>query len=120
GEIDKPRRLSISDTRTWPQAGCSIAKSTAACSISGAVRFFNTGLRRLVSCSASSPPVVQLLEAVEAVPAVAPHLAGLAHIAELLGQLEQTDLGADDLLFLRHSRRLRSGCRRAGRGPNSG
>src|SRR5262249_43909915 len=64
--------------------------------------------------------VVQLLEAVEAVPAVAHHLAGLADIAELLGQLEQTDLGSDDLLFLGHCRRLRSGCRGAGRGPNSG
>jgi hypothetical protein len=49
GEIDKPRRLSASEMRTWPQAGCSIAKSTTACSISGAVRFFNTGLRRLIS-----------------------------------------------------------------------
>src|SRR5262249_37553560 len=64
--------------------------------------------------------LVHLLEAVEAVPAVAHHLPGLAHIAELLGQLEQTDLGSDDLLFLGHCRRLRSGCRRAGRGPNSG
>ena len=57
GEIDRPCRLSASDTRTWPQAGCSIAKSTAARSICGAVRFFKTGLRRLISCSASSPPL---------------------------------------------------------------
>jgi hypothetical protein len=28
-----------------------------------------------------------------------PDLAGLARIAELLGQLQQSDLGADDLLF---------------------
>src|SRR5262249_32858429 len=57
GEIDRTCRFTIADTRTWPQAGCSIAKSTTACSISGAVRFFNTGLRRLISCSASSPPL---------------------------------------------------------------
>ena len=30
--------------------------STTARSICGAVRFFKTGLRRLISCSASSPP----------------------------------------------------------------
>ena len=47
GEIDRPCRFSISETRTWPQAGCSTAIATTACSISGAVRFFNTGLRRL-------------------------------------------------------------------------
>ena len=46
--------------------------------------------------------VVELLEAVEAVAAVAHHLAGLADIAELLGKLQQSNLGADDLLFGRH------------------
>jgi hypothetical protein len=46
--------------------------------------------------------VVQLLEAVKAVTAVAHHLAGSAHIAELLGQLQQTELGSDDLLLLCH------------------
>src|SRR5215468_6986101 len=56
GEIDRPCRFSASETRTWPQAGCSIAIATTACSISGAVRFFNTGLRRLISCNANSPP----------------------------------------------------------------
>ena len=56
GEIDKPRRLSASETRTCPQAGCSTATVTTACSISTGVRFFSTGLRRLISCSASSPP----------------------------------------------------------------
>src|SRR5205085_1045791 len=54
---------------------------------------------------------------VEAVAAVAEHLAGLADIAELLGQLQQPDLGSDDLLFLGHGwspypRRW------AGRGPS--
>ena len=48
--------------------------------------------------------VVKLLEAIEAVARVAHHLAGLADIAELLGQLQQPDLGADDLLFLGHRR----------------
>jgi hypothetical protein len=46
--------------------------------------------------------LVELLEAVEAVAAVTPHLAGLAHIAELLGQLQQPNLRADDLLFGGH------------------
>src|SRR5262249_56977288 len=61
--------------------------------------------------------VVQLFEPVEAVPAVAHHFAGLANITKLLGQLEQTNLRSDDLLILRHCCRLRTGCRRAGRGP---
>src|SRR3712207_8246295 len=51
--------------------------------------------------------VVEFLEAVEAVARVAQHLAGLAGIAELAGQLEQPDLGADDLLLLCHLRGLR-------------
>ena len=48
--------------------------------------------------------VVKLLETVKAVAAIAHHLAGLADIAELLGQLQQPNLGADDLLFLGHRR----------------
>jgi hypothetical protein len=44
--------------------------------------------------------IVQLLEPVEAVAAVPHHLAGLAHIAELLRQLEQTQLCPDNLLLL--------------------
>jgi hypothetical protein len=44
--------------------------------------------------------VVELLEAVDAVPAVAEHRAGLADIAELTGEFQQPDLGADDLLLL--------------------
>ena len=103
GEIDSPRLASSLETRTWPQAGCSIAISTTASSISGAVRFFRIGLRRLISCKRQLAAfVVQLLEPVEAVAAVAHHLAGLADIAELLGQLQQPDLGSDDLLFLGH------------------
>jgi hypothetical protein len=54
GKIDSPRRFSASETRTWPQAGCSIAISTTACSISGAVPFFRIGFLRLISCKASS------------------------------------------------------------------
>src|SRR5262249_24007645 len=46
--------------------------------------------------------VVQLLEAIEAVSAIPHHLAGLADIAELLGQLQQSDLRPNDLLLLRH------------------
>src|SRR5262249_61274957 len=46
--------------------------------------------------------VIELLEPIEAVAAVAHHFAGLADIAELLGELQQANLGADDLLFSRH------------------
>ena len=46
--------------------------------------------------------VVEFFEAAEAVAAVAHHLAGLADIAELLGEFQQSDLGADNLLFSRH------------------
>src|SRR5439155_18134851 len=44
----------------------------------------------------------QFLEAVEAVPAIAHHLAGLADVPELLGQLQQPDLRSDNLLLLCH------------------
>ena len=37
--------------------------------------------------------VVKLLEAIEAVAAITHHLAGLAHIAKLLGKLQEPDLG---------------------------
>ena len=47
--------------------------------------------------------VVELLEAVKAVAAVTHHLAGLANVAELLGQFQQTELGSDDLLLLGHA-----------------
>src|SRR5215471_9413555 len=73
GEIDSPCHFSISETRTWPQAG----------------RQFATF-------------IVQILETVKAVAAVAHHLAGLADIAELLGKLQQANLCSDDLLLLRH------------------
>jgi hypothetical protein len=51
----------------------------------------------------------ELLKAVEAVAAVAHHLAGLADITELFGQLQQTDLCSNDLLVLGHCRGLHSG-----------
>jgi hypothetical protein len=44
--------------------------------------------------------VVKLLEPVEAVAAVAHHLASLADIAELFRQFEHADLGANDFLVL--------------------
>jgi len=46
--------------------------------------------------------VIKLLEAIETVAAVAHHHAGLADVAELLRQLQQPDLDADDLLFGGH------------------
>src|SRR5262249_49781971 len=52
--------------------------------------------------------LVEFLETVEAVAAVTHHLAGLAYIAELLGQLQQPNLGADDLLFGGHGGGLQS------------
>ena len=47
--------------------------------------------------------LVQLLEAIEAVAAVAHHLAGLGDIPELLGELQHADCGLDDLLLSRHA-----------------
>ena len=46
--------------------------------------------------------VVQLLEPIKAVAAVPHHFAGLADIAELLGQFEQPNLCSDNLLVLGH------------------
>jgi hypothetical protein len=46
--------------------------------------------------------VVEIFEPVEAVPAQAHDLAGLADVAELLGQFEQAGLGPNDLLILGH------------------
>src|SRR5215207_9235736 len=46
--------------------------------------------------------LVEILEAIEAVARVAHHLAGLAHVAELPSELQQANLGPDDLLFLGH------------------
>src|SRR3954449_12458504 len=48
--------------------------------------------------------VVELLEAVEAVARGAHHLAGLAHVAELLGELQKAHFGPDDLLLFGHGR----------------
>jgi len=50
--------------------------------------------------------VVEILEPVEAVPAVAHDLTGLADPAELLGQFEQARLGPNDFLILGHRRCL--------------
>src|SRR6185312_432826 len=55
--------------------------------------------------------VVQLLKAIEAVPAVAHDLASLGHVAELLGKLEEAGFGSNDLLVLGHGGVLRCGQR---------
>src|SRR5262249_28043622 len=73
-----------------------------ASSISCGTRFFNTGFLPDFLQRQFAALVVQLLKPVEAVAAVTHHLAGLADIAELLGKLQQANLGADDLLFSRH------------------
>ena len=118
GEIDRPRRFSASETRTWPQAGCSIASSTD--------RLFDLRRRavlqdRLLAADLLQRQftafVVQLLEPVEAVAAIPHHLAGLADVAELLGQLQQPDLRSDNLLLLGQS--WSPSRRRTGRGPGS-
>jgi hypothetical protein len=54
-------------------------------------------------------------EAVKTVAAVAHHLARLADVAELLGQLEQPYLGANDLPFLGHDLGGTATARRPGR-----
>src|SRR3979411_449360 len=46
--------------------------------------------------------VIEILEAGEAIAAIAEHLAGLAHIAKLPGELQQAHLSLDNLLVLRH------------------
>jgi hypothetical protein len=57
GEIEKPSFLISLATRIWPKAGCSSEKATIRASISGAARFARIGFLRLISCSASSPPL---------------------------------------------------------------
>jgi hypothetical protein len=61
----------------------------------------------------SAAALVQLLEAVETVAAVAHDLARLRHVPELLRELQDPDLRLDDLLFGRHctSRRPLRLCR---------
>ena len=51
---------------------------------------------------ANAVPLLISLEPVKAIPAVPDHLAGLADIAELLGQFQQPDLRSDNLLLLCH------------------
>src|SRR5882724_9454208 len=46
--------------------------------------------------------VVQFFEAIKAVTAITHHGAGLADISELLGEFQQPNLSADNLLFGRH------------------
>src|SRR4029453_18268155 len=77
GEIDNPRRFSASETRTWPQAGCSIASSDhrlldlRRCTVLQDRLSATDLLQRQLAAF-----VVELLEAVEAVAAVSHHLAG--------------------------------------------
>src|SRR6266487_4027024 len=89
--------------RTWPKAGCPMASATMTSSIPCGTRFFQNRLlaadllqRQLAAF------VVEFLEPVEAVAAVAHHLAGLADVAKLLGKLQQPNLGTDNLLLGGH------------------
>jgi len=98
GETTSPRLRSSLATRAWPKAGCSIASAH-----NGVLDwFFNTGFLRLISAVPARPRLVDLLEPVEAVAAVTHHLASLADVAELLGELQQSNLAVDDLLFGGH------------------
>ena len=67
----RPRRFTASATRSWPQAGGSMAIATTAAATSAGVRFFRVGgtaanaelgLRRLISARASSPPLYSSLK----------------------------------------------------------
>src|SRR3977135_2243427 len=105
GEIEWPSFLISLATRIWPKAGCSQRK-------------FNDPLRdlgrgpvrqdRLLAADLLQRQlaafVIEILEAVEAIAAIAEHLAGLAHIAKLPGELQQAHLSFDNLLVLRHRR----------------
>src|ERR1700739_2531359 len=71
GEIDKPRRFSASDTRTWPQAGCSLDSERRS-----VLQDRLLATDRLQHQLAAL--IVQLLETVKAVTAVSHHLADLA------------------------------------------
>jgi hypothetical protein len=51
--------------------------------------------------------LVQLLETVGAVPAIAHHLARLAHIAELFGELQQAKHSADNFMIFSHQLKRR-------------
>jgi len=57
--------------------------------------------RQLLQCQLAAS-LVEILEPIKAVAAIAHHLTGLADIAELSRQLQKPDLRADDFLFLRH------------------
>ena len=81
GETRTPSLANSFAIRTCPHAGCSIASATTRCSISGAmrferIRFPSRDLRQRLGPAS----VVQLREPIGAVPAVADHLTGLAHI----------------------------------------
>ena len=80
----------------------STASATTASSISCATQFFLRLLAADLFQRQLAAFVIEFLKAVEAVAAIAHHLAGLADIAELLGELQEPNLGADDLLFGRH------------------
>ena len=65
---------------------------TTAASTSGEARFFRLGFERVISQRQITTLLIQISEAIEAVPAIAHYPAGLGHAAKLLGQLQQADL----------------------------
>lgn len=70
--MESPRFFSSLATRTWPQAGCSMATSITARSISGSVRFFRQGLKAADLLKGNLAAfLVQLLKRIKAVAVVA-------------------------------------------------
>jgi hypothetical protein len=84
------------------------------------IEALSLSLHAIVRIQAGRPCWKKFLEAVEAVPAVAELLAGLADVAELAGELQQPDLGANDLPFLCHLLVLRPAHRLHPSGTNTG
>jgi len=102
GETVSPRLRNSLATRTWPKAGLNGERNNSVFNILRHTVLQHRFLAADLLQSQFAALVVELLEAIEAVAAVAHHLASLADVAELLGKLEQSYLGADNLLFSRH------------------
>ena len=93
GDTASPRFRNSSATRTWPNAGCATAQGNNG--VFDVLRYPVLQHRLLAADLLQSQLaafVIEFLEAVEAVAAVAHHRASLADIAELFGKLQQSYL----------------------------
>ena len=103
GEMLMPRLRSSFDTRTCPKAGLLDRQGNDGLLDLRCHAVLQDGFAPRDLLQGQLPAfVVELLEAIEAVTRIAHHLAGLADIAELLGQFEEASLGPDDLLLFSH------------------